>query len=137
MLWLPIVTWAPGITAPLGSVTVPKIVATSVCANAYAGSKPNNKTKHKHALELKDAQRCRQAKVKSASSVRSIGRIAQAELSSPFKENSSSIFLTTKGSSHDQISSFTPYCVTREFTRMADAPPAEGVSKRLRIKKAP
>src|SRR5689334_18018325 len=43
VLWLTIVTWAPGITAPLGSSIVPKMVASWVCAHAHAENKANNK----------------------------------------------------------------------------------------------
>jgi hypothetical protein len=56
VLWLRIVTWAPAITAPLGSVTVPKTLATSVCGRARAGSKANGRTKSKHAIEPRNAQ---------------------------------------------------------------------------------
>jgi hypothetical protein len=38
-----IVTWAPAITAPLGSATAPKTVATSVCGHAYAENTNNNR----------------------------------------------------------------------------------------------
>src|SRR6202035_4653499 len=43
VLWLTIVTWAPGITAPLGSLMVPKTVASWVCDHAHAENKANSK----------------------------------------------------------------------------------------------
>jgi hypothetical protein len=43
LLWLTIVTWAPGITAPLGSLMVPKTVASWVCDHAHAENKANSK----------------------------------------------------------------------------------------------
>src|SRR5260370_28079880 len=39
VLWLTIVTWVPGITAPLGSLMVPKTVASWVCDHAHAEHK--------------------------------------------------------------------------------------------------
>src|SRR4029077_15297696 len=60
VLWLRIVTWAPVITAPLGSGTVPKTLATSVCGHAHTGSRASDKTKRKHAHELKNAAYPRQ-----------------------------------------------------------------------------
>jgi hypothetical protein len=42
-------------TAPLESVTVPKTVASSLCGQAQAGSNANERTKRKHAPELKNA----------------------------------------------------------------------------------
>src|SRR5580700_1072076 len=55
VFWLTIVTWAAGITAPLESVTVPKTVVSSLCGHAQAGSNANERTKRKHAPELKNA----------------------------------------------------------------------------------
>jgi hypothetical protein len=42
VLWLAIVTWAPGITAPLGSVMVPKTVPSWVCDQAIDENNANN-----------------------------------------------------------------------------------------------
>ncbi|MGB9196494.1 MAG: hypothetical protein WCB53_06155 [Terriglobales bacterium] len=53
--WLTIVTWAEGMTAPPGSVTVPKTVANSLCGHAHTGRKANDTTNSKHTLELKNA----------------------------------------------------------------------------------
>ncbi len=41
-----IVTWAPGITAPLESVIVPKTVASCVCGHADAENKTDNVTEN-------------------------------------------------------------------------------------------
>src|ERR1700741_1758207 len=51
VLWLRIVTWASGITAPLGSVMTPKTVASCVWDHPQAENKTNDRAKSKHALE--------------------------------------------------------------------------------------
>src|ERR1700726_1534383 len=73
VLWLTIVTWAAGMTAPLGSVTVPKTVASSLCGHAHAGSQVNDRTKSKHDLELKNAADQVCARVRSRKERRSRG----------------------------------------------------------------
>src|SRR6266566_2890889 len=50
VLWLTIVTWAPGITAPLGSLMVPKTVASWVCDHAHAENNANGKASRMHGL---------------------------------------------------------------------------------------
>src|SRR5262245_26269868 len=54
VLWLTIVTWAPGTTAPLGSVMVPKTAASWVCDHAHTEDKVNNRPNSMHGLD--DAQ---------------------------------------------------------------------------------
>src|SRR5262245_35346406 len=51
VLWLTIVTCASGTTAPLGSVIVPKTVASWVCDHAHTENEANKMAHNRHPLQ--------------------------------------------------------------------------------------